>query len=86
MLVILPQSPGSDSVPPLKGFRFSVSSRYPVELEPLCSDAMIFKHYLKTEVKPESLIGPLLLVTIVAGMLDVVAYADFGTFSSNQTG
>jgi hypothetical protein len=34
----------------------------------------------------KALIGPLLLVTFSAGVLDITTYVNFGTFASNQTG
>jgi uncharacterized membrane protein YoaK (UPF0700 family) len=40
----------------------------------------------RDEIDPKALIGPLLLVTFSAGVLDITTYVNFGTFASNQTG
>ncbi|RSH88901.1 hypothetical protein EHS25_002563 [Saitozyma podzolica] len=42
--------------------------------------------YGRDEIDPKALIGPLLLVTFSAGVLDITTYVNFGTFASNQTG
>jgi hypothetical protein len=41
---------------------------------------------LQAQLAPNSLTGPLLLVTFCAGVLDTTTYFNFGTFASNQTG
>jgi hypothetical protein len=40
----------------------------------------------QAHLAPNSLTGPLLLVTFCAGVLDTTTYFNFGTFASNQTG
>jgi len=41
---------------------------------------------LQVQLAPNSLTGPLLLITFCAGVLDTTTYFNFGTFASNQTG
>ncbi|AFR94167.2 hypothetical protein C343_02239 [Cryptococcus neoformans C23] len=50
------------------------------------SPCQALNHYLQVTIKPQSLTGPLLLITFCAGALDIATYWNFGTFASNQTG